>query len=198
MRTLFKRIAVLLLQPPAYLALIAAGALRRCYCLALARAELGSAAVPLDNQILGRIAFHGTRRVRFGHNCRIYENVTLETQDEGTITIGDDVVIDRGTIIVAHQEVTIERGAMIAEYCSIRDQDHRYDSAAPIRGSGFRCAPVIIGAGAWIGRGCAVLRGVHIGPRAVVGANSLVKQNIPEGELWAGAPARAIRQAVST
>jgi acetyltransferase-like isoleucine patch superfamily enzyme len=82
---------------------------------------------------------------------------------------------------------------MIGEYTSIRDQDHRTDSPGPTREAGYITAPVRIGTDAWIGRGCAVLKGVTIGDRAVIGANSIVTRDVPADEVWFGAPARLRR-----
>ncbi len=185
---------VAILWLPARIARAASGGLQRCFCLAWTRAHLGRQAVPLDNQILGLIDFQGTRRVRLGRNCRIHKRVSLETQDDGVIIISDNVVISQGATIVAHERVVIESYAMIGEYCSIRDQDHRFDVSGPVRISGFITAPITIGADAWIGRGCAILKGVTVGARAVIGAGSVLTKSVPPAEVWVGVPARFLRK----
>lgn len=189
-----KGIVVAVLGLPAVLLRWASGGMWRCFCLAWARAHLGAAAVPVDNQILGLIDFEGTNRVRIGRGCRIYKRVRFETRDEGEILIGDHVVISPGTVIVAHERVTIGDYVMIGENTSIRDQDHRTGDPGPTRHSGYVTAPVTIGEDAWIARGCAVLKGVTIGRRAVVAANSVVTRDVPEMEVWAGTPAKFLRQ----
>ena len=194
MRRLLKHIVVTLLWLPAMIGRWTSGAIWRCVCLAWARAHLGGRGVPLDNQILGLIDFAGTRRIRIGRNCRIYGRVRLETLDNGEIIIGDNVVLSPGTLIVARERITIGRYVMVGEYCSIRDQDHRTDTAEHVRTSGFVTSPISIGADVWIGRGCAVLKGVTIGENAVVAANSVVTQSVPAMELWAGIPARFVRR----
>lgn len=45
----------------------------------------------------------------------------------------------------------------------------------------------------WIGAGAIVLSGVEIGTGAVVGAGSVVTHSIPPYEIWAGNPAKKIR-----
>jgi len=189
-----KEAVVAILGIPAALLRWGSGGLWRCLCLAWARGHLGAGAVPADNQILGLIDFEGTNRVRIGRGCRIYKRVRLETRDAGEIVIGDHVVISPGTVIVAHERVTIGEYVMIGENTSIRDQDHRIEDPGPTRHSGFATAPVTIGEDAWIGRGCAVLKGVTIGRRAVIGANSVVTRDVPEAEVWAGSPVRFLRR----
>lgn len=44
----------------------------------------------------------------------------------------------------------------------------------------------------FIGAGTIVLGGVRIGPNVVIGANSLITSDIPEGTVCAGSPARVI------
>lgn len=47
--------------------------------------------------------------------------------------------------------------------------------------------------GAFIGGNSIILKGVKIGKNSVVGAGSVVTRDIPDGEIWAGNPARKIR-----
>lgn len=52
---------------------------------------------------------------------------------------------------------------------------------------------VIIGNDVWIGHGAVILSGSRIGDGAVIGANSLVKGEIPPYAIAAGNPARVMR-----
>jgi maltose O-acetyltransferase len=54
--------------------------------------------------------------------------------------------------------------------------------------------PIDIGSDVWVGGGALILPGVKIGSRAVIGAGSVVKRDIPEGVLAAGNPCRVIRE----
>jgi len=54
--------------------------------------------------------------------------------------------------------------------------------------------PVEIGSDVWVGGGAIILPGVKIGPRAVVGAGSVVTRDVPEDVLAAGNPCRVIRE----
>jgi maltose O-acetyltransferase len=53
--------------------------------------------------------------------------------------------------------------------------------------------PVEIGADVWVGGGAIILPGVRIGPRAVIGAGSVVTRDVPEGVFAAGNPCRVVR-----
>jgi maltose O-acetyltransferase len=54
--------------------------------------------------------------------------------------------------------------------------------------------PVEIGSDVWVGGGAIILPGVRIGSRAVIGAGSVVTNDIPKGVFAAGNPCRVIRE----
>ena len=47
--------------------------------------------------------------------------------------------------------------------------------------------------GAWIASYAIILPGVTIGKNSVVGAGSVVTKDIPDYEVWAGVPAKKIK-----
>ena len=78
----------------------------------------------------------------------------------------------------------------------ITDADHdRSDPDVPIGHRMAPARPVRIGAGSWLGTGVVVLSGVTIGERVTVGANSVVCDDLPDGSVAVGAPARVVREA---
>jgi acetyltransferase-like isoleucine patch superfamily enzyme len=117
--------------------------------------------------------------------------VLLETQGDGCIEIGDDVVLSRGVHIVAFERITLGAGTLVGEYASLRDANHRR-STHSVRHSGHAHAPITVGRNVWIGRGVTVLKGVTLGDSCVVGANAVVTQAVPAQAVVAGAPARPI------
>jgi acetyltransferase-like isoleucine patch superfamily enzyme len=143
-----------------------------------------------SNVILGPVTLEGTRQIQFGKNARIYPGVYLETQGKGRISLGDNVVLSSGVHIVAFDHVSIGNGAMLGEYTSVRDANHRL-SATSIRDSGFEMASILIDRNVWIGRGVTVLKGVSIGSNSVIGANAVVTQSVPANSRAIGIPARS-------
>jgi acetyltransferase-like isoleucine patch superfamily enzyme len=172
--------------------------LRRLQSHALLSSSLKT---PLDASIvvMGPPEVHGTGKVRIGCDALIYPGLYLETDEVGSIEIGDRVVLSRGVHIVARAGITIGHGTMIGEYSSIRDANHAHVPGVTIREAGHESRPIWIGSDVWIGRGVTVLGGITIGNGATVGANAVVTHDVLPGATVAGVPAREIsRPAVLT
>jgi acetyltransferase-like isoleucine patch superfamily enzyme len=174
----------------------AAERLRRAWAFASLSVRISGT---LDSSVvvLGCPEIHGTRQIRLGRNLFLYPGLYLETQDAGRIEMGDDVVISRGTHIVAFDRITIGAQSMIGEYASIRDANHNFGDGKDIRTSGHQALPIEIGRNVWIGRGAAILAGVRIGDQAVVGANAVVTHDVPAGAIVGGVPARPLEKKVA-
>lgn len=133
--------------------------------------------------------------VELQDSVQINRDCSLEIFEGGSITIGQQVAIQRGCVLVAAvQPIIIGRRAQIASYCTFFSYDHgimpgREINAQPLASKG----PIIIGEDAWLGTGVTVLSGVTIGRGAVIGAGSVVTCDIPESAIAAGVPARVIK-----
>ena len=142
--------------------------------------------------VMGPAEVHGTGKISFGRDALLYPGLYLETEEQGTIEIGDGVVFSSGIHLVARAGIRIGNGVMIGEYSSIRDANHARHPGMKIRDSGYIARPIIIGNEVWIGRGVTVLGGVTIGDGATVGANAVVTHDVPAGVTVVGIPARPI------
>ena len=156
--------------------------------------ELRAAGVTLGPgvQAYGKVTVLGTGRVTLGREGNLYQGVVLETQGEGRIVVGEKFVLNQGTLLAAMSEIHLGDHVLVGEYVSIRDSDHEFREGLDKDG-GFVTTPIRIGHQVWIGRGCCITRGVTIGERSVIGANSVVTKDIPPRSVAVGAPARVIR-----
>jgi acetyltransferase-like isoleucine patch superfamily enzyme len=110
------------------------------------------------------------------------------------VRIGDRCLIGRGSGIVGHLSIDIGDDVWTGHLVYITDQNHGYeDLDRPIAVQSMPERPVHIGAGSWLGYGTVVLPGTTIGRHVVIGANSVVRGDIPDFTVAAGNPAKVIR-----
>ena len=115
----------------------------------------------------------------------------------GEMTIGDNVGVT-SVAFICHNKISIGNNVKIGINTVIYDTDfHSLDArmrnSNPERIDGVKTKPVIIHDGAFIGGHTTILKGVTIGKNSIVGAGSVVFESIPDEQIWAGNPARYIR-----
>jgi acetyltransferase-like isoleucine patch superfamily enzyme len=112
-------------------------------------------------------------------------------------TIGTDVYIADDLLIVEELSergnVTIGNRVSIAPRVTLVTSSHPNNSRIKIFAP-LSHGPIVIEDDAWLGVGCVVLPGVRIGRGAVVGANSVVHQDVAALHVVAGQPARTVRE----
>lgn len=110
----------------------------------------------------------------FGPNTHlgsgIFMNIGCTFQDQGGIWIGDRTFIGHHVTIVT--------------------QNHELD---PAHRGDLLPQPVRIGADVWIGSNATILPGVTVGDGAVIGAASVVTNDVPARAIVVGSPARVVR-----
>lgn len=105
------------------------------------------------------------------------------------VSIGKNVVIMPGCLMMAAGGISIDDGAMIAANVQLISNNHDLYERHIIT-----CKPVKIGKNAWIGAGATILPGVTVGENAVVGAGSIVTRNVEADTIVAGNPAKFIKR----
>lgn len=111
---------------------------------------------------------------------------------EGTIRIGDAVLMSPGSRISASDEISVGDGVMMANGVYITDSDWHtiYDRTE----RADTPTPVHIGRNVWLGDHATVLKGVTIGENSVVAARAVVTRDVPANVIVAGNPARVVRE----
>lgn len=111
------------------------------------------------------------------------------------ISIGNNVGISNATLHIS-KALRIGDNVMIGGGCKLWDSDfHSIDYEERIfKGDNkVNTKPIQIDDNVFIGAGSLILKGVHIGENSVIGAGSIVTKSIPKNEIWAGNPAKKIK-----
>ena len=109
--------------------------------------------------------------LKIGANCHIGRGVFLDLEDR--IEVGNNVTISMNVTLITHVDM----------------------GKSPLSRSEYPAekAPINIGSGTYIGASVTVLHGVTIGENCLVAAGSVVRADVPAGNIVAGVPARVFR-----
>jgi acetyltransferase-like isoleucine patch superfamily enzyme len=144
------------------------------------------------------------QRIEIGNNCsfnsaknsvligllRPCTFVTLEQDSE--IVLGNNVGISGG-IVIAASKIEIGNNVLIGANCTILDTDfHHTDPQRKLTGSPSPSRPVIIKGNVFIGANSIILKGVTIGQNSVIGAGSVVFNDIPDNSIAIGNPCKVV------
>lgn len=114
------------------------------------------------------------------------------------VEIGKNTVIMMGAIInigaVVGEGTMIDMGAVLGGRATIGKNCH-IGAGSVIAGviEPASAVPVIIEDGVLVGANAVVIEGVHVGKNAVVAAGAIVTEDVPEGAVVAGCPARVVK-----
>ena len=121
---------------------------------------------------------------------------TIIIKNGAVLTIGENFKMSNSAIYCA-EKISIGDNVMIGGSCRIWDTDfHPLNPAerAENPNTGYITRPISIGDNVFIGGFSILLKGSTIGNGSIIGAGSIVSGTIPEGEIWAGNPARFIKK----
>lgn len=142
----------------------------------------------------------------FGENISIGDYATLICSSDkkidistwqtdklnGSISLGNYILISPGTSIRSAESIDIGDSTMIASDVVITDSDwhgiyDRTDYVATPK-------PVKIHKNVWIGERSIILKGTQIGENSIIGAGSVVHGDIPPNSVYAGNPAKEVKK----
>jgi len=117
---------------------------------------------------------HRWRGVKMGRDCFIDPAAILETAYPENITLGDDVRVTAGAIVMTH----------IKAPHRLRDLGHVPVVVEPVR----------LGSHSFIGVNSVVMPGVTVGEGAVVASGAVVLADVPPYTMVAGNPAKVVKR----
>ena len=145
--------------------------------------------------------------VTIGRGASTYLGTMFDVGRVGRVSLGDYALV-HGARIICDAEIVIEDYALLSwnvvlmdNYRASVDPDERREEVRQVATSSPRRLPtapaprpVRIGRAAWIGFDSCVLPGVTVGEGAVIGARSIVMDDVAPFTIVAGNPARLVRQ----
>ncbi|MEO6859217.1 MAG: acyltransferase [Solirubrobacteraceae bacterium] len=134
-------------------------------------------------------------RLEIGAQTVFEPGVWITAPGQARVRIGSGCFLNLGVMVASMALVEIGDHCMFANGCFISDAAHRFDDPElPVPWQGFTTkGPTRVKDNVWCGAGVVITSGVTVGRRSVIGANSVVTQDIPPYSIAAGAPARVIR-----
>lgn len=155
----------------------------------------------------------GQVRIKIGNDSMIGCNIIFESFS-GEITIGDRVFIGNSNLICRtkiefENDIFVAWGTYFYDHDShsldyrerqkdiqqqIRDYREGRDFITNKDWSVVNSKPIHICSNAWIGINCIILKGVTIGEGAIVAAGSVVTKDVPAWTVFAGNPAKVVKE----
>ena len=151
----------------------------------------------------------GVRHVRWGRDVSVRSRLWLEavTAYAGqrftpVIRIGDRVAFSDDVHISAIERIEIGQGVLFGSRVFVSDHNHgRYGGEAqsaprqpPTERPLTLRGPVVIEDNVWIADGVNIVGPARIGYGAILGANAVVRGDVPPHCMVAGSPARVVKQ----
>lgn len=139
----------------------------------------------------------GEERISIGSGVFVGAGSWFQAFDSQTskIEIGDGTSIAGNCVLSAAVSIRIGKRVLFARNVYIADHMHAFeDPNLAVLDQGIdRRGPVEIADGAWLGQNVVIGPGVRVGRGAVIGANSVALDDVPDRAVAVGAPARVIR-----
>ena len=145
------------------------------------------------------LRINGAKNIYIGNNVGIHKQVWLgarnRTGNTPLLKIGDGTNIGDFAHIFATKSIIIGNDVLLANFVYISDNLHGFENPEVpiIKQPIVQKDEVNIGDGSWLGEHVCVI-GASVGKHCVIGANSVVTQNIPDYCIAVGAPARIIKR----
>lgn len=141
------------------------------------------------NNIPGIFAIRKNASLRVDGNFIFFSGCKFFVNEGAKMKIGSGYMNMNGNIS-CFDNISIGNDVRISEDVIIRDSDDHQ-----VLRSGFLVhSPVYIGSHVWIGMRAIILKSARIGDGSILGANSLLRSDLPAASIAVGSPAKIIEQ----
>lgn len=161
--------------------------------------SMGFATLGTDLRISDRASFYGAPRISLGDHVRI-DDFCVISAGQGGVVIGQHVHVAVYSLLIGAGRILLSDFANISSRVSIYSSSDDYTGASmtnptvPDTYKRVHHAPVSIGRHVIIGSGSVILPGITLEDGVAIGALSLVKSDCNAFGIYAGNPARRVRE----
>lgn len=151
--------------------------------------------------------FHDLDAIEIGQNVVVHPFAEIvvyrdspRSRIQGKLILEEGAVVGSGAMIrAAGGTIRIGKNSGIAQNTAAIAANHLLRPGTAYLRTAWdeERTGVMVGNNVWVGANCVLLPGCRIGDDAVIAAGSVVRGEVPSGELWGGVPARRIRALAS-
>lgn len=137
-----------------------------------------------------------TKRYHAGRNLFVENDVNISRQHylDGSISIGDNVLLAKHVFIDYSGEVIIKNNIQLTNGVIIETHHHPFHSDPSVSRDIVQPTRLVIEDGAVVGSRAIILSSCHyIGKNARIGAGAVVTKDVPDNALAVGVPAKVVK-----
>ena len=123
-----------------------------------------------------RLSFGKQSIITLGNKIISDGRLSIISDNNSILTLGNNIYFNEGCMISCKSKIVIGSGCQFGPSVKIFDNDHDFDSKHGVKHT-HKTTPIIIGSNAII------LRGSKIGNNCVIGAGTIIKNDIPDNTI---------------
>ena len=160
---------------------------------------LGLKRVGREVKISRKASIYGAHRIEIGDHSRIDDFCILSAGDGAAFRIGVRVHVACYTSLIGRADITLDDFSNLSSRVSLYSSSDDFSGAwmtnptVPEAVTNVQSAPVIVARHVVVGSGSVILPGAHIAEGCAIGALSLVNASTEPFGIYAGVPARRLK-----
>ena len=136
-----------------------------------------------------RVLYYKLRGVTVGRNTKIYGKIKIIGKASHLI-IGDHCTLNHGVLLVCRDKIVLKDHVRLSPYAKLITGGLNLEQYPRQHYK----APIILDHNVWVASGAVITAGVTIGENSVVGANAVVRKDLPANVFAGGVPAKVIKK----